>query len=930
MSDYQWDLFLSHSSKDKEAVEQWATRLRDAGLKVWLDKWELKGGDRIAGTIEEGLEGSERLMVFLSPDSMGSQWVEVETDVSLFQKRSVKRPIIPVLLSECKIRPLLTPIKHIDLRELDALRRLLAAVQSSGPVSSSAPAVAAPNLDLSHLPNTGGQLFGRDAMLEALDRVWQGHKWRIGVLVAEGGVGKTGLVVEWLNRISHNGYAGADWLFGWSFYSQGSREDRQVSSDAFFTACFKFLGVTTTYTDPHERGQALAALVQAKRGLLLLDGLEPLQYPPGVQLGRIRDPAMAAFLNKLAWQNNGLCLITTRVQVQDLVDKTAGVWQIALDHLSVQAGAELLASYDGLTGSRAELEQAAGEYGGHALALNLLGSYLVAVHGGDICRRDRIKALSKARSGGEHAKKVMASYELWLQEKPELALLYLLGLFDRPAGAAELQAVLAAPAIEGLTERLPDLDGEEWRYALTDLRTLRLLAPGGPESPLDCHPLVREYFGAQLQKKYPRAWREAHRRLFDHFCALPTQDQPDTLDELLPLYRAIPHGCQAGLHQQALHKVYLRRIRRGNEDYATKKLGAYGVELGAVASFFAQPWSHPWSHPAAELSAADCAFALNVAAFQLRATGRLRESLQVQVAGLKMDIQQEGWRNAAIAASNLGQSSLVGADLPEAIAYARLAVALADVSGDAFWQMANRALQAALQHQLGALEPAGTLFRAAEAMQCQQQPDYPLLYSLRGYWYNALLLTQQQHAEVQQRAEKTLQWMKEGKFLLNIALDQLTLGQACIGLGRWDEAERWLQQAVADLRRAGAQDHLPRGLIARAGYYRLRQRWEPARQDLAEAGEISQRGEMHYFAPHILLEQSQLAQAQGQSGLATEFLEQAEARIQQTALFVFAPLADQLRRQLGGTARVWEREGVQRQIEAKTKQMFKKYPLPSR
>ncbi|MBF0583246.1 MAG: TIR domain-containing protein [Magnetococcales bacterium] len=925
MSDYQWDLFLSHSSKDKEAVGQWATRLRDAGLRVWLDDREMEGGQSIPREIEKGLEHSERLMVFLSPDSIASPWVKREVDAMYCREHSVEDPIIPVLLKECKVRLLLKSTKHIDLRKPDAMGRLLAAVQSSGPVSSSAPAVAATKVDLSHLPNTGGKLFGRDAMLETLDGVWQGHKWRIGVLVAEGGVGKTGLVLAWLNRISQNGYAGADWLFGWSFYSQGSREDRQVSSDAFFTACLEFLGVTTTYTDPHERGQALAEKVQAKRGLLLLDGLEPLQYPPGTQSGRVRDPAMAAFLNKLAWQNNGLCLITTRVQVQDLVDKTAGVWQIALDHLSVQAGAELLASH-GLTGSRAELEQAAGEYGGHALALNLLGSYLAAVHGGDIRRRDRIKALSKARSGGEHAKKVMASYELWLQEKPELALLYLLGLFDRPAGAAEIQAVLAAPAIKGLTERLPDLDGEEWRYALTALRTLRLLAPGGPESPLDCHPLVREYFGAQLQKKYPRAWREAHRRLFDHFCALPTQDQPDTSDELLPLYRAIPHGCQAGLHQQALDEVYWKRIRRGQENYAIYKLGAYGVELGAVASFFAQPWSHP----AAELSAADRGLVLNQAAFRLRATGRLREALQAQAAGLEMDIQQEGWKNAATAANNLGQWSLVGADLPEAIAYAKLAVALADVSGDAFWQMANRALQAALQHQLGALEAAGTLFRAAEAMQCQRQPDYPLLYALQGYWYNALLLTQQHYAEVQQRAETTLQWAIAQKYLLDIALNQLTLGQACIGLGRWDEAERWLQQAVAGLRQAGTQDHLPRGLIARAGYYRLRQRWEPARQDLAEAGEISQRGEMHYFAPHILLEQSQLAQAQGQSGLATEFLEQAEARIQQTALFVFAQLADQLRRQLGGTARVWERERVQRQIEAKTKQMFKKYPLPSR
>lgn len=42
---FQYDVFLSHSSKDKTIVRDLAARLRKDGLKLWFDEWELKPGD---------------------------------------------------------------------------------------------------------------------------------------------------------------------------------------------------------------------------------------------------------------------------------------------------------------------------------------------------------------------------------------------------------------------------------------------------------------------------------------------------------------------------------------------------------------------------------------------------------------------------------------------------------------------------------------------------------------------------------------------------------------------------------------------------------------------------------------------------------------------------------------------------------------------
>jgi len=42
---FNYDIFLSHSAKDKSVVRSLADRLRGDGLKVWFDEWVLKPGD---------------------------------------------------------------------------------------------------------------------------------------------------------------------------------------------------------------------------------------------------------------------------------------------------------------------------------------------------------------------------------------------------------------------------------------------------------------------------------------------------------------------------------------------------------------------------------------------------------------------------------------------------------------------------------------------------------------------------------------------------------------------------------------------------------------------------------------------------------------------------------------------------------------------
>jgi len=83
--DFQYDVFLSHSSKDKAGVREVANRLRQDRLKVWVDEWVLRPGDSIPAKIEEGLEHSRVLVLCMSANAFGSDWAQLEAGTFRFR-----------------------------------------------------------------------------------------------------------------------------------------------------------------------------------------------------------------------------------------------------------------------------------------------------------------------------------------------------------------------------------------------------------------------------------------------------------------------------------------------------------------------------------------------------------------------------------------------------------------------------------------------------------------------------------------------------------------------------------------------------------------------------------------------------------------------------------------------------------------------------
>jgi tetratricopeptide (TPR) repeat protein len=798
------------------------------------------------------------------------------------------------------------------------------------------------------------KLIGRETETALLNDAWakvqsqETKRPHILTFVALGGEGKTSLVAKWAADLAHQSWPGCDAVFAWSFYSQGTREQNAASSDLFLAEALTFFGdaaMAGSDKGAFNKGRRLAYLVGERRALLILDGLEPLQYAPtSPTASELKDQGLAALLNGLAANSHGLCVVTTRYTIPDLrafLGKTAQ--EEMLMRLSTEAGVELLQSLD-VKGSlqksipsadgRAlwnEYEKLVEDVKGHALTLNLLGSYLRDAHAGDIRQRDLIKLVeADAEVQGGHAFRVMDAYvqsfessgktaEDHAKGRRALALLQLLGLFDRPATVDCLKALWQAPAITGLTEPLIGISEAQRNLSLQRLEDARLLTVNrdvaGTLLSLDAHPLIREYFAARVRNSdfsqseaggpakdgtTSEAWRAAHRRLYGHLCATTPDKSDATLEDLQPLYQAVAHGCHAGLQQEVYDTVCEPRIWRRKEVYTVRKLGAFGSDLGAITCFFEQPWSRL----SPLLTEANQASILNRTGFCLRALGRLTEAIEPVRMSTEIAVKLKKWKDVASSYGELSELELLLGEVAEAVQDAEQSVTHAGRSGDAIERMFDLTVLATALHQAGRRKEAEARFQEAEQMQADRQPTYPLLYSLQGFLYCELFLTEAERAAwqrfvvpplggqgrpsipepckcmttnqtlaancraVSERAAQTLKW-EEGMQdapLLDIPLHHLTLSRAALyeALLEYSDIENSqseIDAAVSGLRDAGQQQYLPLALLTRAWLRSLTGFSigpENAQSDLDEAWEIAERGSMKLYMADIHLYRARL------------------------------------------------------------------------
>lgn len=156
-------VFLSHASEDKDRfVLDFARQLRENGVDVWLDQWEMKPGDSLVDKIfEEGLKEAHAVIIVLSAVSVQKPWVQEELNASVVNRISRGTKLIPVVIDECEVPESLRSTVWQKVDSLDdysqSLQRILSAI-----------------FDVSDKPSIGkppARFSGNEPLISGLTRV---------------------------------------------------------------------------------------------------------------------------------------------------------------------------------------------------------------------------------------------------------------------------------------------------------------------------------------------------------------------------------------------------------------------------------------------------------------------------------------------------------------------------------------------------------------------------------------------------------------------------------------------------------------------------------------------------------------------------------------------------------------------------------------
>jgi len=302
-------VFISYSHQDETWKDQLVRQLKvlelEGAFEVWEDR-QIAAGDGWRSEIETAMARARAAVLLVSADFLTSGLIRGTEVPQLLQRRAKDGlRIIPLIVRPCPWRriswlaeiqgrptdgrPLAEGSPVQIEKDLCALVEEIADLLSEPsrrdkgvqPRVSTLGAGGDVRLELGRLPIPGPHFVGRDAELARLDAAWDDPKIHVLTLVAFGGVGKSALAARWLDRMAADGWRGATRVLDWSFYSQGT-EDRVTSAEPFIDHALRFFGDPDPKAGSlHDRGARLASLIRKERTLLVLDGIEPLQYPPG-------------------------------------------------------------------------------------------------------------------------------------------------------------------------------------------------------------------------------------------------------------------------------------------------------------------------------------------------------------------------------------------------------------------------------------------------------------------------------------------------------------------------------------------------------------------------------------------------------------------------------------------------------------------------
>jgi tetratricopeptide (TPR) repeat protein len=274
-------------------------------------------------------------------------------------------------------------------------------------------------------------------------------------------------------------------------------------------------------------------------------------------------------------------------------------------------------------------------------------------------------------------------------------------------------------------------------------------------------------------------------------------------------------------------------------------------------------------------------------ALALRALGRMQQATSLLQLALEKRVGRQSWSGAAKVAGNLSEVLQARGDLADALRYAEKGVDYADrEEDDVLWRVARRATLADVLLQLGRVEEAEARLEEARQVVVARKSSARVLFAIQGFTYFSSMLDKGSGPEIRTRVEETLGEDTSRGWILETALDHLSLGRSHLddvrrgAGGDLSAAVANIEEGVGGLRRAGRQDYLPVGLLARAALHVYARAFDLARRDLDEALALATRcgfrlheADAHLGAARLSIAEGDPAAARARLALARKIVD---------------------------------------------------------
>ena len=136
-------VFLSHSSHDREWAQKLAGDLKQAGVSVFLDDWDIGPGDLLISRCNDGLRTASDGLIVWGIHTRESPWVRAECQFLLHEAIRNNKRLMGVILADVELPSLLKTWVAADFRGCrpgpdyqDRLSRLIRALRGERPIRS--------------------------------------------------------------------------------------------------------------------------------------------------------------------------------------------------------------------------------------------------------------------------------------------------------------------------------------------------------------------------------------------------------------------------------------------------------------------------------------------------------------------------------------------------------------------------------------------------------------------------------------------------------------------------------------------------------------------------------------------------------------------------------------------------------------------------